>query len=42
MYIAELNGKPHLNLIRKCEFELNLIVADPKLELEHGALQIEG
>lgn len=30
MYIAELNGEPPLNLIRKFEFGSNLIVTEPE------------
>jgi hypothetical protein len=30
MYIVELNGEPHPILIRKFEFESNLIVVEPK------------
>jgi len=38
MYIAELNGKPHPNLIGKFEFESNLI---RKFEFESNLIVVE-
>lgn len=34
MYIDELNGESHPNLIEKFKFKPNLIVVEPELELE--------